>query len=654
MVSMTGFEKLDLSRPIDETTTPNNTTQEPMKKTTKSHKVRNTSIGFVGGIVIVIGILILAVALPAIRVAAQAKAAYAQAKKVIDAAKHQNIQLASDELTKTRKQVIATQTALHQMGYANFIPLVNWYYQDADHGIKAALYGLDAGRTLVDSLLPYTDLLGLKGQGTFTGGTASQRIQTAVKTFAKVVPQIDTISGSLIQAQKEIDQINPNHYPPFLGGEKIRANITTLKKTIDETTSFTTEAAPLVKVLPDILGEPKGKEYMILFQNDKELRPTGGFLTAYSLMRIEQGVLHPDSAADIYSLDATIPNKPAAPRIIKQYLPKVPELNLRDTNISPDFVTSMDLFNQLYKKSSQYHNVDGIIAVDTNPLVDAINIMGGEITVNGTTYSTKIDKRCDCPQVIYEMEVSADQPVGYIKNNRKGFISDLMFAIMNKALSSSPKMYWGPLFQAMLTNTTQKHILFDLYNPDAQRGLAALNATGQIKAFDGDYLHINDANYGGAKSNQFTTEAVTENYDIKSDGTITKTVTINYKNPFPPSDCNLERGGLCLNAILRNLLRIYVPKGSQLISSQGSEVKMMTYDELGKTVFEGFLTVRPQGAATFTITYQLPFKLAKNSPLPALIQKQPGTYATDYIINVNGHKQMEFPLDQDKTIKINP
>ena len=80
----------------------------------------------------------------------------------------------------------------------------------------------------------------------------------------------------------------------------------------------------------------------------------------------------------------------------------------------------------------------------------------------------------------------------------------------------------------------------------------------------------------------------------QSDGTVTKTVTVNYKNPYPPSDCNLARGNLCLNAVLRDWFRIYVPKGSQLISDSGSEVKMTSYEDLGKTVFEGFLTVRPK------------------------------------------------------------
>src|SRR6185503_5714547 len=119
----------------------------------------------------------------------------------------------------------------------------------------------------------------------------------------------------------------------------------------------------------------------------------------------------------------------------------------------------------------------------------------------------------------------------------------------------------------------EKHILFSLDNQDAQSGIDALNWGGRIKSVEGDYLHINDANFGGAKSNMFIKENLTVKYNVIGNGEIEKTVTVDYRNPEKYSDCNLERGGLCLNAILRNFQRIYVPKGSTLVTSKGSEVK---------------------------------------------------------------------------------
>jgi hypothetical protein len=200
--------------------------------------------------------------------------------------------------------------------------------------------------------------------------------------------------------------------------------------------------------------------------------------------------------------------------------------------------------------------------------------------------------------------------------------------------------------------TAQKHVLFYLYDKDAQQGIEALNAAGRIKPFEGDYLHINEVNFSGAKVNIFMQETVDNSYEVANDGTITKTVTIHYKNPYPPSDCNLERGGLCLNAVYRDWIRIYVPEGSELIESKGSQVKMTTSEDLGKTVFEGFTTVRPKGVGTLSITYKLPFKLKSGSPLPVLIQKQPGTFDNEYTTIVNGKTVGTFPLLTDKELEL--
>jgi len=601
-----------------------------------------------------------AIVLPTLKVYSSAKTTYAQAQVAVAALKKQNVTLAGEELAKTKDALTQTQKDLNSMSYVKFVPVAAFYYNDADYLIKAGFHGLSAASILIDSIKPYADVLGLKGQGSFVGGTASQRVETAVKTMGKITPRIDDIAKDLTAAREEIDKVNPNHYPAILGGGKISDNISKIRVLADQGVGFIDNSKDLIKVLPQLLGEPKEKKYLVLFQNDKELRPTGGFLTAYSIFRLEHGVIHVDNSSDIYTLDATVRGKSKAPRPILEYLPKVPLFNLRDSNLSPDFVESMNTFNKLYANSSG-PDVDGIIAVDTHALVGAINILGA-ITADGVTFTTKEDPRCGCPQVIYELEAIADTPVQadfrYVDVNavnaaRKNIIGDLMYAIMNKAFASSPKLYWGPLFQTMLTSAGQKHILFYVYDKNAESGLESLNVSGKIIPFDGDYLHINEANFGGAKSNMFVTEDVTQNYDIKSDGTITKTLTINYKNPFPPSDCNLERGNLCLNAVLRNWVRIYVPKGSKLTTSQGSEVKVISYDELGKTVFEGFLTVRPKGSAKYTLSYTLPFKLDKASSLPLMIQKQPGTDGNFYTVSING-KTQTFSLLTDKTLKLNP
>lgn len=630
-------------------------------KTNKIQGGKRNKYKRVTAIIIVVLILLgIGITIPALPFIANAKQTQSHAKKALDALKKQNIALAQEELKKTREELIQTQKAYGGLAIYRIVPFVGGYIDDGDHLIKAAFHGLDAADILIASIEPYADVLGLKGQGSFVGGTAEQRVQTAVKTMGKVTPRVDDIATSLNEVKKEVDYINPDDYPEIIVGKKNKEQIVSLRKLADDGAVFINDARPLIKILPNLLGEPKEKKYLVIFQNDKELRPTGGFITAYAVFRLSQGIIHVDTSSDIYGLDSTVSDKQKAPRPILEYLPKVPVFNLRDSNLSPDFVNSMETFRALYAKSSG-PDVDGIIAVDTHALIGAMNVLG-EITVDGVAFNTKEDPRCGCPQAIYKLEEIADTPVQadfryvnlYAVNAaRKNIIGDLMYAIMNKAFSSSPKLYWGPLFQEMINQSSQKHILFYVFDKNAQKGLEALGVSGRILPFDGDYLHINEANFGGAKSNLFTKEDISQDYKKQSDGSILKTITINYKNPYPPSDCNLERGQLCLNAVLRDWIRIYTPLGSKLVDSKGSEVKMITYDELGKTVFEGFLTVRPKGAAKFTISYTLPFKLDKGSALPVLIQKQGGTPDFEYTVSVNGRKIEKFNLQTDKNLKLN-
>ena len=644
---MEGFEKIDLSV-AKSSSEPIETMTRKKPKLFKLPLTKRTKI--ILGVVVVLLVLfgVFGVAIPATKTFKQARITMTNAKAMLAAIKQEDIATAGDQLTTTKDSLLQTQKDLGAMAYLQFIPIANWYYGDADHLMKAGVYGLNAMQIVIESLKPYADVLGLKGAGSFAGGTTQQRIQTAVTTMSKITPKIDDIEVQAKLAQAEIDKVQPWHYPVIFGGKKVNDLLTQVKTYTDEGVGFVQQAKPLVKVLPSLLGEPDKRRYLVLFQNDKELRPTGGFLTAYAIFDIEHGVISVDKSDDIYNLDATIGNKPTAPRPILKYLPKVPLWNLRDTNLSPDFSTSMQDFMSFYKRAGGYVPVDGIIAIDTDVLVTAMNVLG-DISVNGQTFTTKENSFCHCADVIYQLEAYADTPGETIRNDRKGLIGALMYAIMQKAFSSSPKLYWGPLFQAMIADVSEKHMLFDLNNTDAQSGLDSLNASGKIQTFEGDYLHINDTNFGGAKSNMYVQEAVSDDYNVAGDGTVTKTVTIDYKNPYPPSDCNLEHGNLCLNATFRDWLRIYVPKGSKMVSSKGSQVKMTSYDELGKTVFEGFLTVEPLGSTTFTVTYTLPFKLASGSPLPVLIQKQPGTYSNAYTISRGGGTLQQFNLTTDKT-----
>lgn len=655
----TGFDKIDVS-PKQATINSQHTrrssatiSQEKpvMKKKRLSFlRFRSRRSKIIGGVILALLLLILYIGFNTFIFLTDAQKAYTQAKVSYDALKKQDVVLAKAEFEKTKKTIIVLKKDLAPIAFLGYIPLVGGYYNDVNNLVQASERGINAAIIAADSLIPYADVLGLKGEKSFASGSAEDRIRIAIQTMGKVVPKIDTIEAELKAAQANTEKVNLNRYPRVWKFKKVHDQLAQLKTLVDGSVIAVEQGKPLIKLLPQLLGEKEEKKYLVIFQNDKELRPTGGFMTFYAVFRVDKGIIYVDRASDIYTLDDSLPSRAKAPEIIAKYLPKVETFNIRDSNLSPDFVASMKTFRGLYETSREKTEVDGILAIDTYFLVSILEVLG-DVQAGGLTFNSKNDPRCDCPQAVYVLEENTTKPVNYIKTNRKGLLAELLFAIMQKALSSSPKEYWGRLTQAAIADAQEKHIMFYLYNADAQKGIEALNWAGRIKDFDGDYLHINDANFGGAKANLFVQQSVKVELNTTKAGEVKTTLTITYKNPKPYSDCNLESGGLCLNATLRNFQRVYVPEGSKLESSKGSNVKVETKKEFGKTYFESFLTVNPLGKADITYVYTLPFKV-ESKTLPFLIQKQPGTDAPSYEIYLNGKRIDAFMLTTDKELSI--
>lgn len=597
-------------------------------------------------------VLMVITGVQAFMVMTPARATFNSARAAATAMQNQDLVAMEQELNNTKENLNQTQARYRLLGWWKFIPLARNYYLDGEHGIQGGIYALDGASALVEAIKPNADLLGFKAEKdgeTAQVQSAEERLLFLTQTLEAVSPQLDEVATHLDKAKNEINQINPNRYPKSIAGKEIRANIIKLQDSLNAAVVAVSEAQPFIKLLPDLLGQNEPRTFMLLFQNDGELRPTGGFMTAYAYVQVDKGKITPLDSYDIYDLDARWGRTIPAPEPIKKYLPLVNNWNLRDMNLSPDFRVSMDTFYEHYLQIPSIRKVDGIIALDTQVPVELLKVLG-PIGVGGWgNFSAENDERCDCPQVVFALENITTRPTNYIREERKAVLGPLMHSIVANAMGA-PKSQWPQLLNVGLSAIKEKHLLF--YFPDREENQAsaeAFAAAGRILPFEGDYLHINDTNFAGAKSDLFIERSVEQEINLASDGTVEKTVTITYNNPHPPSDCNLERGGLCLNGIYRDWLRLYVPKGSELVEVVGSEVAAVTGEDLDKTVFEAFFTLRPQSSSKIVFTYKLPGTY--QTPLPLLIQKQPGLPNITHNIVFNGQPQ-EVSVEGDLKLEL--
>jgi hypothetical protein len=594
---------------------------------------------------------------PGKQLLAQVNAAKKDGDNLKQAISDKDLNKAKASITKLRTDLKEITSAYNKFGYAAVLPVVKNYYNDGKQAISIANDGLDTGDILINAIGPYTDFLGVKGSSVSGAKTTEDRITFLSNSVEGLIPHMDEVEKKVANIENSLSTIDASRYPEEFRGMKLRSQILNAQETVANVHQVVKNSQPILSKTPWLLGKDSPRKYLIIFQNNAELRPTGGFWTAYAIIQVNNGKISQLASGDIYALDAKLNSSTPAPRPIKAYHINVPYFNLRDMNIYPDFPTSIKLFYDNYTKITKGQDkVDAIIGLDTNVLVDMVKVLG-QVGVSGLgNFSAEPDKRCSgCPNIIYQLEYLADKPKSYIDNNRKGFLGPLMNSLLLNAMGSE-KNKIGPLTQAMLTDIQDKHILFYFMDPKIQEAAILANIGGAITQTDKntDYLHINDANMASAKSNLFITEKIKHEITTK-DGKVSHKITVTYNNPSPASNCNLEKGDLCLNAPkYRNWFRFYVPTGSKLIKMTGSEVEPVQYEESGKQVFEGFFgnkyPLYAQSTLKTSVQYESSVPASPNYTL--YLQKQAGTKPFEYEISVNGQKKESFSWTSDKTVKL--
>lgn len=604
-------------------------------------------------LLVIFGVMGIVTAIIGTKLKLEVSAAQAHGQAALDAFKGQNLPGAEQELLALRDSLSNVQGTYRVLSFYNFVPLARGYYQDGRHGLNAAQSGSEAAIKMVQEIAPYADVLGFTGEGTFSGGTAEDRIRLIIETLDKVMPAFDAIAADLQTVQTEISAINPNRYPKNFRGTPVRERVVQVQDTLNNTVDGFISFRPVLEQLPDLAGgKGQRKKYLVLFQNDNELRPTGGFLTAYAVIFIENGKVTPEKSDDIYELDQKFTKRIPIPEALGKYLTTEKYWHLRDMNISPDFKLSMDQFFEHYQEvRGEPTDIDGIIAVDTSVLTNLLRILGPVNIAGYGVFSAEPEPRCDgCAQVVYALSEIITKPTPYLRADRKGILGPLMQSTLQKAYTA-PKELWPQLFEAMWKDVEGRHIQMYFMNETAQTAAEAVNGAGRLlPAEEGtDFLAIVDANLGGAKSNLFTSSEVKQTITSPSNGTLEKTVEITYKNTRKADNCNLEAGQLCLNGTLRDWARLYLPKGAQLIKAEGFTAEPTVYEELGFTVIDGFFILEPLGTAKLRLTYTVPYTDEKT--YRAQLWKQGGIEPFETLFDVNGGEEKVL-VEKDTLVEI--
>lgn len=392
--------------------------------------------------------------------------------------------------------------------------------------------------------------------------------------------------------------------------------------------------------LPALFFQDQPKTYLLLFQNNRELRPTGGFIGTYGLATFQSGKLLNLKIETVYNPDGQLKALISPPGPLQRFLTS--RWAMRDSNWFFSFPDSAGKAADFLKLETGVA-ADGVIAV-TPRLFENLLRLTGPISMPAYGVVLTADNFVD--QVQYQTSVVYDRRL----NQPKKFLSDFA-PILLQRVSQLDAGGWLSSLQFVLAALDEKDLMIHVADGVTSAQLESLNWSGSVRSSAGDYLAIVNSNVGAGKTDQDISQDVRLEAELTPAGEQINTLLIKRRhNP------GLEKD-FPTNA---DFMRVYVPAGSVLVSAAGfddipfypSAIPGQAVDpdlekwdngitlkpnefvqilqESGKTVFAGWIVLPPGQEREIKLVYRV-FTRHQEGQFgyySLLAQKQPGASPT--------------------------
>lgn len=548
---------------------------------------------------------------------------------------------AQQSVTTSRGELLAARSAWRWVGPWGSFPGVSTHVQAFDQALEAGLVGLDAADQLLQaaarieeafasvSRVPGLDP-GVAPHRSFRDLSRSEK-RAVLARLDQALPEIRAAREKALIALSVWERIPQERMLP-----PVRQAMEPITRSLQAFRDRSDAAVNLMGLFLPMVGYPQPKTYIVLLQNADELRPTGGFIGTVGVVRLDSGEVTDQLFQDVYTYDrsASSTRLGPAPEPLRREL-SVPAWYLRDSNWSPDVPQTAERVMRIFEQenwlsqsvsSVQVQVPDGVVFLEPNLFTSLLRFTG-PITVDGVTFTPEgfFD------QLQYAVEVGFAKQ-GIPVEERKRIVSRLGDALFAR-LSELPARQWMDVFDVALRAFAQKDVMLVLRDPALQQAFDARGWSGRAKSAPQDELWVVDTNLAALKTDGVMDKQVRYTVDMTSPGGPLATVQLSYTNTHRAITWRYTR--------YRDYVRIFVPEGSELVSSEGAMAKDLSQTggrfvpgqvdvmkDLGKTVFGAFWSIEPGETRQLRFTYRLPLSIqdpiAQRGMYQLLVQKQPG------------------------------
>lgn len=428
---------------------------------------------------------------------------------------------------------------------------------------------------------------------------------------------------NLYQQLSLLDGTLPTETPKLLGSFK--DDYQSIKNLLPKLKKNSLLGKGVFSILPDLISVNDRAKYLVLFQNNMELRGTGGFIGSYGILSFEKGKLYDFQVYDVYAADGALKGHVEPPAPIKNILGEA-KWYLRDSNFDPDFPTSARRAEWFLKKSMN-QDVAGTIAIDLETLRLLLKSIG---PLELSDYGETINDGNLAERAQFHAEVNFF-PGSTAKKEFLSSVADALFSKLKTADSKTLLNIGNSLMASLESGDTQ----ISVTNASSERILQTLGWNGAVESkpcptspcYD-DYLYSVDSNFGVNKANFYITKDSNLDVSINKDGNPTYTLQTTWKNA---ATSNAWPAGS-----YKNYARLYLPPSSIVQQVKIGDAILSSSDytlteEHGKLVLAYLITVPINNSSTSTVVYSNNTKLISGAFYTLYFQRQSGSRAADKV-----------------------
>jgi hypothetical protein len=386
---------------------------------------------------------------------------------------------------------------------------------------------------------------------------------------------------------------------------------------LDQVAQIVDQAAPSLtlvqKYLPSLLAAAGGdgpKTYLVVFQNNAEIRATGGNPAASSVMVVDNGRIELKEQSDSMAFYAAGQAGRSVLDLPESTLALYPDTFTRysqDYTFTPDFPTTARLFESLWDRTdgSQF---DGVMSIDPVVLAHMLEVLGPVDLPSGEQITSE--------NAVKLLLSDAYQRFGDAGDN--GRSSDEFFATVSSTVFSRlAGGQWNPIamFDQLTRSAQEQRINLWFTDEQAQALVTEVGLDGGLRSDNAAStrlgIYLNDFSIGKLEYH-LTTEVSatcnvadrTVNVSMNMHNGITDDITNAYTLGFRNSDYGLPKTTMMLNTLF------FAPPGATITAMDPADGDIPSLSRSGvesnNTGESRMVTLGQNENRTVSYTVQLP------------------------------------------------